>query len=105
MQQRLIELQLQRGRLLERIAHQRDALGQQTEPVVRVLQFGDRVADIARQCKRTVTENPLTTAAILGAVLVIRPRGVMRWVQRGFFAWRSWNTLRSAVTRYISPPR
>ena len=105
MQQRLIELQLQRGRLLERIAHQRDALGQQTEPVVRVLQLGDRVSDIADQCKRTVIENPLTTAAVLGAILLLRPRRVMRWTQRGFFAWRSWNTLRSAFARYITPPR
>lgn len=105
MQQRLIELQLQRGRLLERIAHQRDALGQQTEPVVRVLQVGDRVADIARECKRIVVENPLTTAAVLGAMVVMGPRAVLRWAQRGFLAWRSWNTLRSAFARYITPPR
>ena len=105
MQQRLIELQLQRGRLLERIAHQRDALGQQTEPVVRVLHFGDRVANIAGQCKRTVIENPLTTAAVLGAVVVMRPRAVLRWAQRGFFAWRSWNTVRSVFARYTAPPR
>ena len=105
MQQRLIELQLQRGRLLERIAHQRDALGQQTEPVVRVLHLGDRVAGIASECKRTVIENPLTTAAVLGAVVVMRPRAMLRWAQRGFFAWRSWNTLRLAFARYITPLR
>ncbi len=105
MQQRQIELQLQRGRLLERIAHQRDTLGQQTEPVVRVLHVGERVADIAEQCKRTVIENPLTSAAVLGALVVIRPRAVLRWTQRGFIAWRSWNTLRSAFARYITPPR
>ena len=105
MQQRLIELQLQRGRLLERIANQRDALGQHTKPLVRVLQLGDRVADIAGQCKRTVIENPLTTAAVLVTVLVMRPRRVMRWAQRGFIAWRSWNTVRSAFARYITPLR
>ncbi len=105
MQQRLIELQLQRGRLLERIAHQRNTLGQQTEPVVRVLHLGDRVAGIASECKRTVIANPLTTAAVLGAVLLLRPRRVLRWAQRGFFAWRSWKTLRSAFGGYLSPPR
>ncbi len=105
MQQRLIELQLQRGRLLERIAHQRERLGEQTEPVTRVLQLGDRVSDIASQCKRTAIENPLTMAALAGLVLVIRPRAVMRWAQRGFVAWRSWNALRSAFSRYMAPPR
>ena len=102
MQQRLIELQLQRGRLLERVAQQRDALGQQTRPVVHVLQLGDRVADLARQCKRTIVENPLTSAAVLGAVWLIRPRGVMRWAQRGLFAWRNWNAVRSAFVRYVT---
>ncbi len=105
MQQRQTELQLQRGRLLERIAHQRDTLGQQTKPLVRVLHVGDRVADIAGECKRTVIENPLTTAAVLAVVVVIRPRAVLRWAQRGFFAWRSWNTVRSTLTRYITSPR
>ncbi len=105
MQQRLIELQQQRGRLLERIAHQRNALGQQTEPVVRVLHLGDRVADMARECKRTIIENPLTTAAVVGAVVVMRPRALLRWAQRGFLAWRSWNTVRSALARYIAPTR
>lgn len=105
MQQRLIELQLQRGRLLERIAQQRDTLAQQTAPVSRVLHIGDRVADIVRDCKRTVIQNPLTTAAVLGAVVVMGPRRVLRWSQRGFLAWRSWNTVRSAFARYITPPR
>lgn len=105
MQQRLIELQLQRGRLLDRIAQQRDALGQQTEPVARMLHLGDRVAAIASQCKRTVIENPLTTAAVLGVALVIRPRAMLRWAQRGFLAWRSWNSLRSALARYNTLPR
>lgn len=105
MQRRLIELQLERGRLLERIAHQRDALGQQTEPWVRVLHLGDRVADIAGECKRTIIQNPLTTAAVVGAVVVLRPRALLRWAQRGFFAWRSWNTVRAALTHYVAPNR
>lgn len=105
MQQRLIELQLQRGRLLERIAHQRERLGEQAEPVTRILQLGDRVADIASECKRTAMENPLTMAALAGLVLLVRPRAAMRWAQRGFIAWRSWNTLRGVFARYMTPPR
>jgi len=53
MQQRLIELQQQRGRLLERIANQRASLVTQTQPIARLLNFGDRVGEVAAQCKRT----------------------------------------------------
>ncbi len=105
MQQRLIELQQQRGRLLERISNQRAALVTQTQPIVRVLHFGDRVGEVAAQVKRTALENPITVAVLIGAVVVLRPRKVFRWVQRGFFAWRSWGAVTTAISRYVTPPR
>jgi hypothetical protein len=99
MQQRLIELQLQRGRLLERIANQRAQLAHHAEPVDRLLHLGDRAAAIARECKRTAIEHPLTLAVAVGAVLVFRPRTVWRWTRRGFGA------IRSALARYVAPQR
>ncbi|HQX59339.1 MAG: hypothetical protein KBF63_04730 [Rhodoferax sp.] len=104
MQQRLIELQQQRGRLLERIANQRASLVTQTQPIARLLNFGDRVGEVAAQCKRTALEHPLAVAVAVGAVIVLRPRTVFRWVQRGFFAWRSWGAVTSAISHYIAPP-
>ncbi|MCP5280755.1 MAG: YqjK-like family protein [Rhodoferax sp.] len=105
MQQRLIELQLQRGRLLERIANQRAQLAHHAEPVDRLLHLGDRAAAIARECKRTAIEHPLTLAVAVGAVLVFRPRTVWRWTRRGFLAWRSFGAIRSALARYVAPQR
>lgn len=105
MQQRLIELQLQRGRLLERIANQRAALARQSRPLTGALHVGDRVSEIARDCKRTALEHPLTLALAIGVVVVIRPRTVLRWARRGFVAWRSWSAIRSALSRYLAPPR
>lgn len=105
MQQRLIELQQQRGRLLERIANQRASLARQTRPLIRVLHFGDRVGEVAAQCRRTALEHPMALAVIVGTVVVLRPGTVFRWARRGFFAWRSWGAVTSAIARYIAAPR
>lgn len=104
MQQRLIELQQQRGRLLERIASQRALLGRQSQPMTRVLHLGDRVGEMAAQCKRTALEHPVAVAVLVGAVVVLRPRTVLRWARRGFFAWRSWGAISSIISRYAAPP-
>ncbi len=102
MQQRLIELQLQRGRLLERIANQRHALALQTRPVARALRVGDRVSSFADQCKLFALQHPLAVAAVVGAVVVLRPARVLRWTRRGFFAWRTWASVRTALPSFVA---
>lgn len=102
MQKRLIELQLQRGRLLERIAHQRRALAADIVPVAHTLQLGDRVSDLLAQGKRFVLEHPLAVAAVVGTAVVLRPAGVLRWSRRGFLAWRSWRALRASLPGFLA---
>jgi hypothetical protein len=102
MQQRLIELQLQRGRLLERIANQRHVLAVQTRPVTRALHVGDRMSSFADQCKLFALQHPLAVAAAVGAVVFLRPTGVLRWTRRGFFAWRTWASVRTALPGFVA---
>ncbi len=102
MQRRLSELQLQRGRLLERIAHQRQLLAGQVRPISHTLQFGDRLADAVSQCRQFVRQHPLAVAAAVIAVAVLRPAGAWRWARRGFLAWRSWTTLRGSLPALLS---
>jgi hypothetical protein len=102
MQKRLIELQLQRGRLLERIAHQRQTLALQVRPVAHTLHVGDRLSDAMAQCKRFAQEHPLAVAAAVGAVVVLRPGGVLRWTRRGLVAWRTWSSVRSALPGFLA---
>lgn len=102
MQERLIELQRQRGRLLERVAHERQLLAVQVQPVAHVLRVGDRLGDLFARCRRFALQHPLTVAAVVGAVLVLRPTGTLRWARRGFVAWRSWNALRGSVPALLS---
>lgn len=102
MQQRLIELQLQRGRLLERIANQRHVMAVQARPVARALHVGDRMSSFADQCKLFALQHPLAVAGVVAAVVVLRPASVMRWTSRGLFAWRTWANLRTALPGFVA---
>ncbi len=102
MQQRLIELQLQRGRLLERIAHQRLTLTEQAAPVARTLHLRNRLAQMASDGKQFAVDHPLLVAAAVGTVVVLRPGTVLRWTRRGFLTWRTWTALRSVLPTTLS---
>lgn len=100
-QKRLIELHLQRGRLLERIATQRDTLSRQIVPLQRALNVGDRIARLADAGKTFVLQHPLAVAAALGTVLVLRPGRTLRWARRALMAWRTWTALRAVVPAFL----
>jgi hypothetical protein len=51
---------------------------------------GDRVAEGVRWVRR----HPPALVAGVVALLVARPRSVLRWVRRSLVAWRSWRRLR-----------
>ncbi len=102
MQQRLIDLELQRGRLLERIDQQRRTLAVQVQPVSRALHVGDRLADWFAQCRQFALQYPLAVAAAVGIVIVLRPAVVLRWSRRGLLAWRTWGAVRAALPGFVS---
>lgn len=102
MQKRLIELQLQRGRLLERIAHQRQSLAVQARPVARTLHVGDRVNGWLQQGKLFALQHPLAVAGAVAVVVVLRPTAVLRWTRRGILAWRTWVAVRGAIPGFLT---
>lgn len=97
MQQRLIELHQQRGRLLERVAMQRSVLSQQLAPLVRVFDLATRLQGMVQQAKLFVVDHPMAVALALGSVLLFRPRTVLRWGRRGLLVWRGWRTARTLL--------
>lgn len=97
MDQRLIELQLKRGRLLERIAMQRTTLARQVVPLRLALDTTDRAIAVVRDSARFVRQHPAGVAALVAVTVALRSRVVWRWLQRGFFVWRSWRALRSRL--------
>ena len=88
----LEELQRERGQLLERIVHQRTALALAWEPVQEAEQLGARVLGLTRALLQRVRENPVPLAVAVAALLVWRPKGVLRWARRGYWLWRRRNT-------------
>ena len=105
MQMRLIELHQQRGRLLERIAVQRSTLSRQMAPLRGVLHIGDRLSDRAARMvqdgKGFVQQHPLAIAAAVAAVVLLKPRTVMRWTRRGLSAWRTWRGVQTLVPGFL----
>jgi len=97
MDQRLIELHLKRGRLLERIAMQRTTLARQVAPVRAALDVTDRAIAVVRDSARFVRQHPTGVAALVAVTVALRPRVLWRWLQRSFVVWRSWRALRGRL--------
>ena len=101
MQDKLIELHQQRGRLLERIASQRQLLVQQMAPLQGALDVSERTARLVQDAKAFVQNHPLGVALAIAALVVFKPRTVLRWTQRGLFAWRTWRGLHTLVPGFL----
>lgn len=112
MQARLIELHQQRGRLLERIAHQRVTLAAQMVPLAGPLALPERLVHLVQNGKAFVRQHPYLVGTGIAAVVLLKPRWVWRWTQRGLLAWRTWRSVRgmlpAVLTNVLSgyrPPR
>jgi hypothetical protein len=83
----LTEIRAQRARLVEIAASEREALRRQTHSLVASLALLDR--GIAAM--RSLASRPeIVAAAAAVALIVLRPRGTLRWVGRVLFLWRAW---------------
>jgi hypothetical protein len=95
MDERLIELYVQRGRLRERIGVQRGQLARELAPLSSGLQLLDRAVNLARQAQVWMATHPMVVTAVVVAVVVWRPRSVWRTLRWGYSTWRSWARLRA----------
>jgi hypothetical protein len=93
----LLALHLERGRLQERIAHQRVALGHELLPFVNAATAASRVMAAGRHAADFVKSNPLLILAALLAAFVLRPRGVWRLAKTGLVIWRGWRAMAALV--------
>ncbi|MBE2258991.1 MAG: YqjK-like family protein [Candidatus Accumulibacter sp.] len=93
MNQELIDLAVERGRLLERISSQRERLGRDLQPVGEALQTADRAVATIRKGTTYVKQHPEVVTVGVALLVVVQPRRVWRWSKRAFFAWRSWRML------------
>ena len=90
MENRLIELSLQRGRLQERIAAQRAALTTQLRPVVGAVVATDQALVKVRHGIDYVKRHPAQVGVAVALLALLKPKGVWRWGRRSFVAWQLW---------------
>ena len=85
---------VRRGRILERISQQRAALAIALAPVVSVLTMADHVVEGAEKTRRWIGENPLAAGAGLIALVIWRPKGVLKLAKNGAVGWRALRLIR-----------
>jgi len=101
MQDKLIELHQQRGRLLERISAQRVVLSHQLVPLQGALNVSDRAAGLVQDAKAFIRKYPIGVALTVAAVVLLKPRTALRFARHGMSAWRTWRGLRSYVPGFM----
>lgn len=85
---------IQRGRLQERISQQRVALAAELSPFVSILNTADQVVAGADKTRRWIGENPLIAGIGLIAVIIWRPKGVLKLAKNGAVGWRAYRLIR-----------
>jgi hypothetical protein len=94
MNQKLIDIAIRRGRLIERIANQRVILARDVQPICSALQTTDHVITRVRAATGFLKKHPALVLAAVALFAALKPRGTWRWARRSFLAWRTWRTLR-----------
>ena len=90
---RLSELQLQRGRLLERIVSQRATLAREARPLVAVMTTTDRYLGRVQRGMNYLKAHPSIATIGVAALLFVRGGRLWQWARRGVVVWRVWHTL------------
>lgn len=90
MSPRLVELALKKQRLQIRSAALRTDFSSHAAAWRPVF----AIADQGQAALLWLRRHPAVPVAVLVALLVARPRGLLRWLKRGFFAWQAVAKLR-----------
>lgn len=93
MNQREIELHIQRGQLRERIRAQRVELGLNLAPVRESLEKFDYAREQARHATHWLRQKPAVLTAGVVAFITWKPRFVFRTLRRGYGVWRTWKKI------------
>lgn len=100
MNQRLNEVLIRRGRLLERIATQRAALVQDAPPLRAALYTTDRIVAGVRSGIDCIKQHPSIAAFAVATLVILKPGRILRWAKRAFLTWHTWRTLRDKLPTF-----
>lgn len=97
MMRRDAELLAQRLELRERIAQERALLRRDLRPLAQSLDVRSRVDGLLGRAREFATRNPLVVAGVGAALLIFKPRMLLRLTQQGLLLWRTWRSVRSLL--------
>jgi len=95
MDKRLVELYVQRGRLRERIGVERGQFAHELAPLGEALDSMDRARALLHRTGLWIAAHPGIVALAVVAVVVWKPRAVLRSARWGFSIWRNWSQWRN----------
>ena len=101
MDARLVELYVQRGRLRERIGLQREQIARDLAPFRAASDLATRTGAVLRLAQQWMAGHPAVVAGLAVALLVWRPRAVLRGLRRGYSLWRTWSGVRTWIGRAV----
>ena len=99
MSRRVDELFLRRGRLIERIAGQREALCRNSKPVAAALGKADFAVAGVRLAAAYLRRHALAASAVTGVFLILKGRAALRWAGWAYSAWKSWRALDNTLLK------
>jgi hypothetical protein len=98
MNTRLQELAQRRAMLVARAADQRDELARSADPLRTLSATLSSVMTRGKAVGGFLRQHPLSLAAGIAAVVVLRPLSMLKWLNRGWLAW----SIALAVKRRLS---
>ncbi|MDR0440834.1 MAG: YqjK-like family protein [Candidatus Accumulibacter sp.] len=99
MNRRIDELFLRRGRLIERIAGQREALRRDFKPVTAALGKADLAVAGVRAGVEYLRRHALVASAVAGVFLIFKGKAALRWAGWAFSLWKSWRALNKTLLK------
>lgn len=97
MNRQLDDLLLRRGRLIERIAGQREVLRNDFVPVSAALGKADSAVAGVQSFVDTVRRHPVVTSVVAATVMIFKGKMVLRWARRGFSLWQTWRLVQGTL--------
>ena len=97
MNHQLDNLLMQRGRLLERIASQRDVLRNDFAPVEAALSRADSAVAGVHSFVDYIRRHPAITSVALAGVLIFKGKTMWRWAKRAFSLWQTWRMVQATL--------
>ena len=101
----LDDLLLRRGRLIERIASQRETLRHDFVPVSQALGKVDTVVAGVHSAAARIRQHPVMASAAVAVLFWAKGKSLLRWGGKAFSLWQSWRLIQATIADWVGRVR